>query len=64
MIQETNYTVFTDGYVHTVTDELEIVSHTVLGVEAMLHSIWVLNGRVANHFYELIGDRIYLRVDE
>jgi len=40
------------------------ISSTVLGIESALHSIWVLNGSKKNHFYEMIDNRIYKRIED
>ena len=60
----TSYEIEETGTIHVVSLNGFFISSTVLGIESALHSIWVLNGSVDNHYYELIDGRIYKRIND
>ena len=63
-IELTAYEIKESGIAHRVSLNGFFISSTVLGIESALHSIWVLNGSVDNHYYELIDGRIYKRIND
>jgi hypothetical protein len=63
-IELTSYEIEEIGTIHRVYLNGFFISSTVLGIESALHSIWVLNGSVDNHYYELIDNRIYKRTKD
>ena len=60
----TSYEIEELGIIHGVSLNGLFISSTVLGIESALHSIWVLNGSKKNHFYEMIDNRIYKRIED
>jgi hypothetical protein len=60
----TSYEIEELGTIHVVSLNGFFISSTVLGIESALHSIWVLNGSKKNHFYEMIDNRIYKRIED
>ena len=59
----TAYEIEEIGITHRVSLNGFFISSTVLGIESALHSIYVLNGSNKNHFYEMIDNRIYKRIE-
>lgn len=63
MMELTDYEiVMKDGHYEIYKSNL-LIAKTLLIEESPLHAIHVMNGSVKNHFYELRGGLVYLRID-
>jgi hypothetical protein len=58
----TNYKIKKERESFTVTENGKVISKGFTSEDAALHSIFVINGRVHNHFYINEGSDVYLKI--
>ena len=52
-----NFIAYKDG-------KVESQINNIFGIEEVLHSIFILEGATANHFYHLQGEDVFLEIKE
>ena len=63
---KTDYTIkkVENSFIAYKDGKLESQISNVFGIEEVLHSIFILEGATANHFYHLQGEDVFLEIKE
>jgi hypothetical protein len=63
---KTDYTIkkVEDNFIAYKDEKLASQINNIFGTEEVLHSIFILEGATANHFYHLQGEDVFLEIKE